>query len=51
MFDKDGGGTISASEVAEILGTNFSKDQSVWKEIIKEVDLNGDGLIDFDEFE
>lgn len=50
LFDKDGGGTISANEVAEILGTNFSKDQTVWAEIIKEVDLNGDGLIDFDEF-
>lgn len=50
LFDKDGGGTISAEEVAEILGTNFSKEQSVWKEIIKEVDLNGDGMIDFDEF-
>lgn len=50
LFDKDGGGTISAEEVAEILGTNFSKEQSVWKEIIKEVDLNGDGMIDFEEF-
>lgn len=50
LFDKDGGGTISAQEVAEILGHNMSKDQTVWKEIIKEVDLNGDGLIDFDEF-
>ncbi len=28
----------------------MSKDQSVWKEIISEVDLNGDGQIDFEEF-
>ena len=50
LFDKDGGGTISADEVAQILGHSLSKDQSVWKEIVKEVDLNGDGQIDFDEF-
>jgi len=36
--------------VATILGHNMSKDKSVWIEIIKEVDLNGDGLIDFAEF-
>jgi Ca2+-binding EF-hand superfamily protein len=28
----------------------MSKDKSVWSEIIKEVDLNGDGMIDFTEF-
>ena len=50
LFDKDGGGTISAEEVAVILGHNMSKDKSVWSEIIKEVDLNGDGMIDFNEF-
>ena len=43
LFDKDGGGSISAAEVAEILGHNMSKDKRVWDEIIKEVDLNGDG--------
>jgi Ca2+-binding EF-hand superfamily protein len=36
--------------VAEILGNNMSKDQAVWADIIKEVDLNGDGMIDFREF-
>jgi hypothetical protein len=28
----------------------MSKDKVVWSEIIKEVDLNGDGLIDYNEF-
>lgn len=28
----------------------MSKDPSVWQEIVKEVDLNGDGQIDFEEF-
>lgn len=50
MFDKDGGGTISAQEIAQILGHNLSKDEKVWNDIVKEVDLNGDGLIDFIEF-
>lgn len=50
LFDKDGGGTISAQEVAQILGHSMSQDQSVWKDIIKEVDLNGDGQIDYNEF-
>jgi len=28
----------------------MSKDPKIWKEIIKEVDLNGDGQIDYTEF-
>jgi calcium-dependent protein kinase len=47
LFDKDKGGTISAAEVAMIMGREMSKDQAVWKDIVKEVDLNGDGQIDF----
>jgi Ca2+-binding EF-hand superfamily protein len=50
LFDRDGGGSIEAAEVAQILGHNMSKDKKVWDEIIKEVDLNNDGKIDFDEF-
>ena len=43
LFDKDGGGTIEAAEVASILGNNMSKEEGVWQDVIKEVDLNGDG--------
>lgn len=50
LFDRDGGGSISAQEVAQILGHNMGKGEDVWQEIIKEVDLNGDGAIDYDEF-
>lgn len=50
LFDKDNGGSIDAAEVAAILGNNMSKEEHVWKEVIKEVDLNGDGQIDFSEF-
>ena len=28
----------------------MSKDEQVWKDVIKEMDLNGDGQIDFEEF-
>lgn len=47
LFDKDRGGTISAEEVAKILGRNQDKTEHVWKEIINQVDLNGDGEIDY----
>lgn len=50
MFDRDGGGTISAGEVAEILGGTLSKDITVWTDIINEVDQDGNGEIDYDEF-
>ncbi len=55
LFDKDGSGAISANEVKEILmghggETGQKIDDSVWIEIIKEVDLDGNGEIDFKEF-
>lgn len=53
MFDTDNSGKIDASEVKTLLeGEDFkdqiSKDQL--NRIIKEVDANGDGEIDFEEF-
>lgn len=51
VFDKDGSGTISASELKRLLaGGNVCEDR-IWNEIIKNVDSNGDGEIDFREFE
>ena len=50
LFDKDGGGTIEAAEIAAILGTDINSDDGIWREVISEVDQNGDGMIDFDEF-
>lgn len=50
LFDRDGGGSISANEVKEVLGLNKNIDEKVWNEIISEVDGNGDGEISFLEF-
>lgn len=50
LFDKDGGGTISASEVKEVLGIGKKFDERIWEEIIGEVDIDGDGEISYSEF-
>lgn len=50
LFDKDGGGTIEAAEIAKVLGQNAAATDSVWQAVIGEVDQNDDGLIDFEEF-
>lgn len=50
MFDKDGSGTISADEIKEVLGCNSYLNPKVIEDIMKEVDENGDGEIQFEEF-
>lgn len=51
LFDKDGSGTISASELGSImrsLGQNATDDELA--DMISEVDIDQSGTIDFDEF-
>jgi calcium-dependent protein kinase len=50
LFDKDGGGTISANELKEVLGVGRNIEEKVWNELIMEVDANGDGEISYPEF-
>lgn len=51
MFDQDGNGKISADELKSVLGGHVSdQGEKFWKDMIYEVDQNGDGEIDFDEF-
>ena len=50
LFDKDGGGTIQADELKSVLGVGKKFDEQIWKDIIADVDGDGDGNIDYDEF-
>jgi calmodulin len=51
VFDKDGNGFISASELRQVMAGLGKKltDEEV-DDIIREVDINGDGQIDYSEF-
>ena len=51
LFDKDGSGSISANELKEVLQAGLRTSNRVWKQIVQEVDRNGDGEIDFHEFQ
>ena len=50
LFDKDGSGTGTTDELRDALGIGKNIDEKVWEDVIKEVDENGDGEIDFEEF-
>ena len=61
MFDKvkeeceqntqDESGKIDASEIKDVLTTEIgSGKDAIWKQMVKDADVNGDGQIDFDEF-
>ena len=50
MFDKDGSGMISATELKQTFGQNQDIDESVWDELIKNADTDGNGEIDLKEF-
>lgn len=49
-FDRDNSGKISADEIKEILGCTIRSKDRLWKRILNEVDQNGDGELDFEEF-
>ncbi|KAK2197642.1 bifunctional EF-hand domain/Protein kinase domain/Protein kinase-like domain superfamily/EF-Hand 1 [Babesia duncani] len=49
LFDVDGSGTISCSELSTMFGV-VDVGTDYWKRLIKEVDTNNDGEIDFAEF-
>lgn len=51
LFDKDGNGTLTTDEIKSILGVGKNMAEKVWEDVIREVDINKDGLISFEEFE
>ena len=50
MFDKDNSGALSYEEIKEVLCFDSQVDESMVQRIIEEVDENGNGEIEFDEF-
>lgn len=49
-FDRDQNGKISASELKVMLDYEQDLDLSLYMNVVKEADLNGDGQIDYKEF-
>ena len=43
LFDKDNSGYIHANEVKQVLGVGKNIEAKIWDDIVKEVDINGDG--------
>ena len=51
IFDKDNNGFITVDEIRAVLGKGKKfEDESVWSDIIREVDINEDGEVSFKEF-
>jgi len=50
ILDRDGNGVVDAEELALVLGMNSEVEKRKVKEIIREVDTNGDGVLSFEEF-
>ena len=51
MFDENGNGTIDYLEVKKLLDHSGTSKGDYFKELIKEMDIDGDGEISFEEFE
>jgi len=49
LFDKNNSGKISADEIKNVFGAEGFSDE-IFSQIIKEVDMDGDGEISFEEF-
>jgi len=51
MFDTDGSGAITADEIKQMFMSGDQKvDDKIWEDVVKEVDGDGNGEIDFEEF-
>ncbi|CAM4934006.1 unnamed protein product [Rotaria socialis] len=51
LFDRDKSGTISSSELHQILSAlNFKPTDSLVRKVMKEMDIDGNGTIEFNEF-
>lgn len=50
FYDKDDSGSISISEIKDVLGVGKSIDDQVWDQVVKEVDTDNNGEVDYEEF-
>jgi len=50
LLDEDNNGTVDAEELSRVLEINYKDDFERIEEIIKEVDINGDGVLSYKEF-
>ena len=50
LFDINGDGDIEAKELQAVMGENNDIEDNVWAKMIEEIDLDGNGVIDFEEF-
>lgn len=50
-FDKNKSGSINIQELKQLLDQGRHIDDSVWKAMIAEADINGDGEVSYNEFE
>ena len=50
LFDDDGGGTVNATEVKEVLCPDMEGKDDIFDKIISDIDQDGNGEIDIDEF-
>lgn len=49
-YDTDGSGSISTDEIKDVLGVGKQISEEVWLQVLKEVDSDGNGEVDFEEF-
>ncbi|CAF1147291.1 unnamed protein product [Adineta steineri] len=51
MFDRDQSGSISSSELKQLLiALNFKPTENLLRKVMREMDADGNGTIEFDEF-
>ena len=50
-FDKDFSGKITVSELKRVISEKNLESNQSWAQLLKEVDENGDGELDLQEFE
>ena len=45
LKNQDGSGTLSIDEIKDLFGTHAGISEKVWRDMLKEVDDNGDGQV------